>query len=307
MTGSDDMADDEARAYHEAGHAVAMWRFGFGIAEVSIVGRGDASGHAKPARIDAIAAEDQAEAKRACVERRAMYLLAGDVAMRLLRPGAGNLQSATDHKNLHHLMASVEDDGSVQFAWCAYLWQRVFTFISWPGQWYLIVGLAHQLIADRTLSGAAAERYLTKAAERLEYDPWMPNCVLVGDIRNVCSPFHRHWYAKAAQKALEPKRTAIPTTLAGLSAQIDTRLIRDVLSGLSTRAHGRLLREGIRTVGDLEDWTPFALWSLRGISKRTLEEILAAMELAGVHTAPDTRELPWQRNGNGRRSKGRSV
>ncbi len=208
--------DNEARAHHEAAHAVAMWRFGFGIAEVSIDGRGDAAGYAKPRRIDPFPDEDPTETKRAWVERLAMYLLAGDVAVRLMRPDVGNLQSLRDHENLHMLMSAIEDDGSVQFAWCAYLWQRVFTFISWPGQWFLIVGLAHQLIAHRTLAGAAAERYLTVAAERLEYDPSMPNCVLAGEVRNVCSPFHREWYEKAVGTPLQPKRTTVPETIAGL-------------------------------------------------------------------------------------------
>jgi len=293
---SGEVLDDEGSAYHEAAHAVALWRFGFGIAEMSIVGTAEARGYTEPARVVVIRPEDSPATKRARVELHAMYLLAGDVANRLLRPDVGNLQSQSDHARLHDLMFNVEDDGAVQLAWCAYLWQRVFTFVSWPGQWYLIVGLAQQLLAHGTLSGAAAERYLATAADRLQYDPWMPNCVLIGEVRPVCSPFHREWYEEACATPLAPKRTELPKTLINLSAQIDTRPIADVLTTLSPRAARRLFFAGIRTVADLEDWTPFALRSLKGLGTGTLQEIVDAVAAAGIHIGPDTREYPWQRN-----------
>lgn len=295
-SGPGEVLDDEGSAYHEAAHAVAMWRHGFGIAELSIEGTDELRAYTEPARIVVIRPEDSPATKRHRVELQAMYLLAGDVAARLLRPDVGSRQSQSDHAQLHELMFAVEDDGAVQLAWCAYLWQRVYTFISWPGQWYLIVGLAHQLLEHRTLSGAAAERYLTVAADQLQYDPWMPNCVLVGEVRFACSPFHRDWYEKSWDTPLTPKRTEMPETLTGLSANLDTRLIGDVLPALSTRAYRRLFFAGIRTVADLEDWTPFALRSLRGLGTGTLKEILGAISAAGIRIGPDTREYPWQRN-----------
>jgi hypothetical protein len=222
-SGPGEVLDDEASAYHEAAHAVAMWRFGFGIAEVSIVRRDHLRAYADPARMVVIESGDSPATKRRRIELRAMYLLAGDVAARLLRPNIGNLQSGTDHKQLHDLMFAVEDDGAVQLAWRAYLWQRVFTFVSWPGEWYLIVGLAHQLLEHRTLYGAAAERYLGIAADRLQYDPWMPNCVLVGEVRDVSSPFHRDWYERAWNTPLAAKPTEIPATLRDLSVPIESR------------------------------------------------------------------------------------
>src|SRR4051794_26835253 len=170
-----DVLDDEGTAYHEAGHSVAMWRLGFGIAEVSIEPTGTLRGYSHPARELVTRPDDSEATKRAHIEREATYLLAGDVATRLLRPDIGNGQSQSDHSRLHALMYAVEDDGDVQLAWCGYLWQRTYTFISWPGQWYLIVGLAHQLLEHRTLDGAAAERYLRLADQKLQYDPWMPN------------------------------------------------------------------------------------------------------------------------------------
>src|SRR5207244_13483687 len=100
---------------------------------------------------------------------------------------------------------SVEDDGDVQLAWCGYLWQRTFTFLAWQGQWYLVVGLAHQLLQHRTLTGLEAERYLRTAAGKLKYDPWMPNAVLVGEVRYVTSPFHRDWHRKSWDTPLPPR------------------------------------------------------------------------------------------------------
>src|SRR3954471_8641181 len=104
--------DDEAVAYHEAAHAVAMWRSGFGVVEVSIEGREGLRGYAEPARKVAIRRENPPWANSALVELASTYLLAGDVATRLLRPDVGSAQSQTDHQQLHDLMFAMEDDGA---------------------------------------------------------------------------------------------------------------------------------------------------------------------------------------------------
>jgi hypothetical protein len=46
-----DEMDDELLAFHEAGHAVAMWRLGFGISVVS-VGRWKRNPWRRPRRLD---------------------------------------------------------------------------------------------------------------------------------------------------------------------------------------------------------------------------------------------------------------
>jgi hypothetical protein len=44
------MPNDELFAYHEAGHAVAMWTLGLGVKVVSIDPKGKLRGYAEPAR-----------------------------------------------------------------------------------------------------------------------------------------------------------------------------------------------------------------------------------------------------------------
>ena len=132
-------------------------------------------------------------------------------------------------------MREVEDDASIRIAWCNYLWQRAYTFIAWPGQWYLVVGLAHQLLEHRTLDGAAAERYLRIAAAKVQYDPWMPNAGFIAEVTFVCSPWHREWHTRSWDTPMVAKRTALPQTLEGLSAQVDVRPISEALATLSAR------------------------------------------------------------------------
>lgn len=212
-------ADDELRAYHEAGHAVAMWKLGFGIRIVSIEPEGDLGGYAEPALEYDEPDDADVDARRFMVEQTVLYLHAGDVAARLLRPDAGLGQAQTDHKRVHERMYTVEDDGAVHITWCNHLWQRAYHLLAWPGQWYLVAGLAQQLLRHRTLGGAEAQLYLRKAGERLQYDPLMPNAVLIGEVTYVCSPWHRQWHQQSSTAVQKPKRTDLPGTIAALNAR----------------------------------------------------------------------------------------
>jgi hypothetical protein len=291
----DALLDDVESAYHEAGHAVAMWKLGFGISKVTIEPEGGLRGYADTARDLVPTPDAPIYARREIIEQHALYLHAGDVATRLLRPDVGLAQAGYDHRRLHGLMNEVEDDGDVQLAWCGYLWQRTFTFIAWQGQWYLIVGLAQQLLEHRTLNGEETERYLRIAAEKLKYDPWMPNAVLVGEVRNVTSPFHREWQRKAWETPLPKRRTEMPPTLVGLSARADTRKLGDVLD-ISTRAYRRLYWADILTVADLQDWSPHALGYIHRLGDKLRAEIVQAAGRAGIVLPSNDMPLPWKLN-----------
>src|SRR5438046_2179916 len=127
-SGPDDgVLNDVESAYHEAGHAVAMWKTGFGVAKVTIEPEGGLRAHTRSARELVPTPDAPTYVRRDIIERHALYLLAGDVATRLLRPDIGLAQAGRDHRELHDRMYSIEDDGDVQLAWCGYLWQRTFT------------------------------------------------------------------------------------------------------------------------------------------------------------------------------------
>jgi hypothetical protein len=288
--------DDELFAYHEAGHAVAMWVLGLGVKTVSIEPKGDLSGYAEPALEYGEPPHSDLYARRFIVEQNALYLHAGDVAARLFRPSVGLGQASTDHRSVHQWMYSVEDSGTIQITWCNHLWQRAYDLLHWPGNWFLVIGLAKQLLEHRTLHEAEATRYLHLATTRLKHDPWMPNAVLVGEVRRVCSPWHRKWYEEAVAEEQPPKRTAMPSTIADLSARADVRPVAWALKPLSTRAQRLLQRVGIRTVVDLEDWNEWSLGAHRGGGKKTVAEILAAADRAGVRMGPPTRQFPHHLN-----------
>jgi hypothetical protein len=271
--------DDDLLAHHEAAHAVAMWKLGVGVRWTSIERTPATAGDTMPAR--GFAYRDE-HAKRYCIEQSGIVLHAGGVAEALLRPGEGVTGAGQDHDELHQLMYEVEDDGSVQIAWCGYLWQRAYEFIAWPGQWKLVVALARMLIKHRLLDGPGTERYLSRVEDTLKYDLSMPNAKLVGEVTYVCSPWHRGWYAKAVETKLPPRRTALLDNVLAIEVGAETKLVSSVLASLSTRAVRCLERANIHTMVDLERCDEWTLASIRGAGERTVREIVDAAARAGV-------------------------
>ena len=294
--GPQQQSDDELFAYHEAGHAVAMWTLGLGVKVVSIEPKDGLNGYAEPALRYQDQPHHDIHTRRFIVEQNVLYLHAGDVASRLFRPSVGLGQASTDHRNIHRWLYSVEDSGTIQITWCNHLWQRAYELLHWPGNWFLVIGLAHQLLQHRTLHEAEATRYLHIATERLKHDPWMPNAVLVGEVREVCSPWHRKWYEQSAAAEQKEKRTDMPETIADLSARADVRPVSWALNPLSARARNLLRRAGIRTVVDLEDWNEWSLTRIWRGGPKTVSEILSAAARAGVRMGPPTRQYPHELN-----------
>ena len=288
-----DPSRDELLAFHEAAHAVALWKLGLGIRSITIDPNAGIAGHTIPARAYDLEAERAPRVRRYIVEQNAMMLHAGNVAEQLLRPGTKESHSASDHDRIHSEMCEVEDDGSIHIAWCNYLWQRTYTLLAWPGQWKLIVALARALLTYRTLDGRSAEFYLKRLDDVLRHDPSMPNAVLIGEVTYVCSPWHRRWHSKAVETTLPAKRTDLPERVESMEPKPDLRPVQWALGPLSTRARRCLENAKIRSVMDLAYWSPWALSWMRGAGKLTVQEIVDAAARAEVHIAPDDAPLPW--------------
>jgi hypothetical protein len=288
-------ADLELIAFHEAGHAVVMWVLGLGIRVVSIVPAHGLSGYADPEREYIAPAGADLHTRRFIAEQGVIQLHAGDVAARLFRPGVELGQAAIDHRRIHGHLASVEDDAALQITWCNYLWQRAYALLAWPPKWHLVVGLARQLLAHGTLDGKEATRYLARAAEKLTYDPGMPNCIMLGEVTYICSPWHRDWL-KSSPSAHSARRAALRDSIAGLTAKADVRPIEQALTGLSPRAQRYLASLDIRIAADLEDWNIWSLGRFKGGGKKTVQEIVDAAAEAGVPLAQPGYDLPWQLN-----------
>jgi hypothetical protein len=291
QTGHPAHGDEERRAYHEAAHAVAMWKLGYGILHTTIDADKETSAHTKRARCYDLDSEHDPRRARYIVEQNALVLHAGSVAEQLLRPGSNWTDAGLDHERIHQEMSQVEDDGSVHITWCNYLWQRAYTLLAWPRQWKLIVALARVLLTYRTLDGASAELCLKRVDELLEHDPSIPNMVLIGEVTYVCSPWHRKWHSTSVDNTPPAKRTALPEAVEGWY-MTELRPLRSVLGPLSGRAQGVLDLCNIRTPFDLSRWSERGLSSVRGAGKKTVSEILEASARAGIqlarHDAPDS-------------------
>jgi len=288
-----DPSRDEVLAFHEAAHAVAMWKLDFGIGSITIDPNEHTSGHTRPARAYDLESERDLRRRRYMVEQNAIMFHAGSVAEQLLRPGTKQTGAAIDHDQIHDDMYQVEDNGSIHITWCNYLWQRTYTLLAWPGQWKLIVALARALLTYRTLDGRSAEFYLKGVDEVLRHDPSMPNAVLMGEITYVCSPWHRKWHSKAVETITPAKRTDLPELIENMEPQPDLRPLRSALWPLSTRARRCLEEANILSAMDLAYWSPRALSSIWGAGKLTVQEIVSAAARAGLHIAPDDAPLPW--------------
>jgi len=285
--------DEERLSYHEAAHAVAMWKLGLGIQRVMMEPEGGRLVHAEPARVYDVAAATDRRTKRYIIEQNAIVRLAGNVAEQLLRPGSAETDAASDHHVLHDEMYTVEDDASTHITWCDYLWQRTYTLLAWPGRWKLVVALAQLLRKHRTIDGAAAEEYLRRVQDVVQRDPSMPNAVLIGELTYVCSPLHRTWHATAIETILPPKRTDLPEGVGKIEALIDLRSLHEVLGPLSARALRCLAGAKIRSVWDLRCWSARALSSIKEAGKVTVAEIVDAAARAGVELPPDHAPFPW--------------
>jgi hypothetical protein len=283
---------DEPLAFHEAAHAVAMWKLDFGIGSISIDPDERTSGHTQPARVYDLESERDRRRRRYMVEQNAIVLHAGSVAEQLLRPGTKETAAATDHDRIHEEMYQVEDDGSIHITWCNYLWQRTYTLLAWPGQWKLIVALARALLTYRKLDGKSAEFYLKRADDVLQHDGSMPNAVLIGEVTYVCSPWHRTWHTRSVETKTPAKRTDLPERVENMEPKPDLRPVQWALGPISTRARRCIENAKIRSVMDLAYWSPRALSWMRGAGKLTIQEIVDAAARAGVHVAPDDAPLP---------------
>jgi hypothetical protein len=288
-----DSSRDEVLAFHEAAHAVAMWKLDFGIESISIDADELTVVRTRPARAYDLESAHGPKDRRYIVEQNAIMLHAGSVAEQLLRPGTKETGAAIDHDQIHDEMHRVEDDGSIHITWCNYLWQRTYTLLAWPGQWKLIVALARALLTYRTLDGRSAEFYLKRVDDVLRHDPSIPNAVLIGEVTYVCSPWHRTWHSTAAETTRPAKRTDLPERVENMEPKPDLRPLRSALWPLSTRARRCLEKANILSVMDLAYWSPRALAAMRGAGRLTIQEIVDAAARAGLHIPPDDAPFPW--------------
>jgi len=301
-------------AYHEAAHAVAMHRLGFGVAHLTIDPIDGLTGRCLANDAPHYGDDHTTPEARASIERWAIVLHAGNAAERHLHPEEPEATATIDHRILHDMLQWIEEDTSVEFAWCCYLWQRAYAFISDPWQWKLVQTLADALLAGpRTLAGPAVTAFLTEAAARLQRT--MPDFQLLGEPPvTIRSPWHAPWQSGQTEKpfpryelemalALQQEderrarlRTTHPATAAFVArherTEQDRALRRAGKPGVevfSKYAAHVLADYGICGVADLADWSFRCLANHGGIGPKTLREIKEAAARFGVAFAEECR------------------
>ena len=277
----------ERLAHHEAGHAVAMYRLGFGVRSITLEGTDpEATGECWPRRVPQLGDHETADG-RAEVEQYLVALHAGNAAERHLNPDRVVRNSLIDHTHVHRMLQWMEDDTAVEFAWCSYLWQRAYAYITDPRQWRFVQKVARRLLdGPRTLGTEAVNRLLDTAADEVERDRTLPDFQFLGQPPvNVRSPWHARWYrgeddqtfprfelgllaALRLEPLHRPERHA-----AGDSAGFDS---------VSQYTRHILQRHGIESVRDLARWSRRELAARRGIGRKTLREVLDVAARFGV-------------------------
>jgi hypothetical protein len=289
---------EELLAHHEAAHAVAMYRLGFGVRFLTLNRVDDFTGLCRPRRApqfgDHLTAEGRLE-----IEQYLLALHAGNAAERHLVPDRPDRRALYDHTNVHLMLQWIEDDTAVEFAWCSYLWQRSYAFITDPRQWRFVQKVARSLMdGPRTLGTTDVVRLLDATAAEVERDRTLPDFQLLGQPPvNVRSPWHARWYSGEDK---QPFPRIELSFLAGLQLEPLRRPEQDAtghfpgLDVFSPYAAHVLQRYGIRGLRDLATWSRKRLASLRGVGPKTLREIAEVTARFGI-TLVDERHAPAHR------------
>jgi hypothetical protein len=128
-------------AYHEAGHAIAQWRLGFKIKEVTIVPKGDVAGsvsHKRSLRLYRLAWEIPTGKQLGRYHDMIITTLAGEEAQRRFSTRSVRRdRSASDYRFVNDLLCRLHDDDEERFDAFRYLRSKARSFVNHPESWML--------------------------------------------------------------------------------------------------------------------------------------------------------------------------
>jgi hypothetical protein len=140
-------------AYHEAGHAVSAWHYGFRLKRISIVEDAESLGHCEYAK--SLGKVDFAYltlAKEQKIHNRIISGFAGGLAQRRFNPRSyRHVSSRSDEEVIVRLVASLANVDSVATALYAYLRAIAETVVE--VRWALIQVVAKELVERRVFDG----------------------------------------------------------------------------------------------------------------------------------------------------------
>jgi Bacterial RNA polymerase, alpha chain C terminal domain len=291
----------EFLAFHEAGHAVMATILGRPIRRASIRERYGLSGHVEFER--AMSAHIEiAEEHRPLIEADVLVLLAGRAAECEHTLGSPRSHAGLDRENARALLGNLEDCDEVVSSWIRYLLVRAQSMLQ--AEWPLVYSVARALMRDEELNGEGVACAIAEARRRrATQEP--SNCRFVISERALdglsqlprpeCH-VERSERVEGLLRFPDDRSTASCDSVSREDADLFRRTITEAMQ-LSARARNCLARAGITTVGDLHGWAIRDLQSIRALSPKTLEEIVAEVRRLGV-TLPADRQrglLTWPR------------
>jgi hypothetical protein len=274
----------EFLAFHEAGHAVMATLMRRPVHRASIRKTHGLTGYVDYKHASSALAEVREE-HRPMIETDALILLAGRAAECERTLGSPLSHASLDRQNARALLAALEDSEEVVSNWMRYLLVRAQSLLQ--QDWPLVHAVAHALMKDEELDGAAVMRVMAEARARLAS----------GERSNVRILIYED--ALDSIRAVPQSQCHIPANVLpfpldrAAAANFAQQTIDEVMH-LSSRARKCLARGGIRTLADLARRTICSLAAIHGVGPTTLDEIMAEVSRIGITLAvAGQTQLTW--------------
>jgi hypothetical protein len=271
----------EFLAFHEAGHAVMATLLRRPIHRASIRETHGLTGYVDYKHASSIIG-DAREEHRPIIETDALILLAGRAAECERTLGSPLSHASLDKQNARTLLAMLEDSEEVVTSWMRYLLMRAQSMLQ--AEWPLVHAVAHALLKDEELDGAAVLRVMSEARARLAS----------GERSNVRILIYED-ALDSIRPAPEPQCNIVPFPMERAAASnFAHHAVEDVMN-LSARARKCLARGGIRTLADLARRSICNLAAIHGVGPQTLDEITSEVSRLGMTLAvAGPAQLSWE-------------
>lgn len=142
----------EATAYHEAGHAVAAFFFGFRIKSATVLAADDYLGRVDCQPKGRLDLGSNTPAMRIKAEKFIIVTLAGDISQRRFNPRSSRKWQTTSDRalaaDLALTMCGSEESSTAYLAWLSIRARDII-----HGRWGTVEKVAHLLLDRRTVTG----------------------------------------------------------------------------------------------------------------------------------------------------------
>ena len=268
------VSDREFLAFHEAGHAVMAALLRRPIRRASIREKHGLTGYVDYEQASAMIAGLRDE-HRPLIETDVLILLAGRAAECERTLGSPLSHASLDRQNARALLAALEDSEEVVMGWMRYLLVRAQSMLQ--REWPYVHAVAHALMQDEELDGAAVARVIADCRRR---EPSNVRILIYDDALEAIDDL-------PSSHCQPPAAEVVPFPTARRAAAFRPAPDRpiDEAMRLSARARKCLSRAGITTLAELGRRTICALAAIPGLGPSTLDEIVEEANRMGMTLA----------------------